>query len=233
MSEHRKPEPRPEHRGGTRVLVAVGAVLLVTSRAVFAVASLVTTAAAQPDQRAVTDRQAPAQQAPAAQTGGVTVTIHGTPEMAGQLATVRVNGQAIATPFNSQGVAVLVLPVPPRTQLSLSVRAVGFQQWGGSVTLNGSEHVNWQLDSVGSSGVFSQWPFVEWATTKDTLQALLNGQNIGKTRKGKGVAPNQKHALGWRRVGDQAVVCSDTVTLQPNEERIYVCNPATGKVTAR
>jgi hypothetical protein len=117
--------------------------------------------------------------------------------------------------------------------LSISIRAIGFKQWRGSVQLNGSEHVDWRLNPEGGSGSFDQWPFLELASAGDTLQAVLNGESIGKTLKGKGVAPNTAHALAWRRVGEEKAICSKSVTLQPNEERTYVCDPASGKVIVR
>lgn len=174
-----------------------------------------------------------AQGVAAIQNSGVNVRIRGIAEMAKQPATVIANDRGYPTQFNDSAVASVVVQVPPRSVLSISIRAVGFKQWGTSVKLNGSEHVDWQLTPEGSSGSFDQWPYLEWASTGDTLQAVLDGQSIGKTLKGKGVAPDRPHALGWRRVGDEKAVCSKTVTLQRNEERGYVCDPATGTVTAR
>ena len=102
------------------------------------------------------------------------------------------------------------------------------RSWKTTGTLNGSGHLNYQILGNGK-GQIDQWPIVTWLSTGARLDVALNDRTIGSTRLEKGVAPSRAHTANWRN-GSKAV-CTHKFTLEPNVERTFSCDPATGKVS--
>ena len=170
------------------------------------------------------------------QDGGLELIIHRPPDVPlkvfSQPPAVRVNG-AVATAMSvGEGRWRVVAPGPTRGQVRVEVSVIRFRDWSKVMSLNGSGHVDWTLNGTGTNGVVSQWPYITWGSTQEPLQALLDGRPERDTEFGTGVEPGT-HALGWRRPGTTAVVCSQTVSVAADEERAYVCDPKTGAVTPR
>jgi hypothetical protein len=102
--------------------------------------------------------------------------------------------------------------------------------WITNVRLNGSGHLEYQLLANGR-GQSRQWPVVTWLSSGARLDIALNDGVIGSTRLLKGVAPARRHKADWRNGGQAA--CQHVFTLDYNVERIFECDPSTGKVTER
>jgi hypothetical protein len=102
------------------------------------------------------------------------------------------------------------------------------RSWKTTGTLNGSGHLDYQILGNGK-GQIDQWPIVTWLSSGARLDVALNERTIGSTRLEKGVAPSRAHTVNWRN-GNKAV-CTHQLTLEPNVERTYSCDPATGRVS--
>lgn len=102
------------------------------------------------------------------------------------------------------------------------------RSWMTTGTLNGSGHMDYQILDNGK-GQIDQWPIVTWLSSGARLDVALNERTIGSTRLEKGVAPSRMHKALWRN-GSKAV-CTQEFTLEPNVERTYSCDPATGRVS--
>jgi hypothetical protein len=102
------------------------------------------------------------------------------------------------------------------------------RSWKTTGTLNGSGHLDYQILGNGK-GQIDQWPIVTWLSSGARLDVALNDRTIGSTRLEKGVAPGRAHTSNWRS-GSKGV-CTHQFTLEPNVERTFSCDPATGRVS--
>ena len=150
-------------------------------------------------------------------------------------ATFTIAGEQRHVTFDASGRATTTFSSQPRgtmVPIAFTIEKADNElkgrSWKTTGTLNGSGHLDYQILGNGK-GQIDQWPIVTWLSSGARLDVALNERTIGSTRLEKGVAPSHLHKALWRS-GSKAV-CTQEFTLEPNVERTYSCDPATGRVS--
>lgn len=150
-------------------------------------------------------------------------------------ATFSIAGEQRRITFDAKGRATATFSSQPRgtvVPIAFTIDKADNQlqgrSWKTTGTLNGSGHLDYQILDNGK-GQIDQWPIVTWLSSGARLDVALNDKTIGSTRLEKGVAPSRAHKALWRS-GSKAA-CTHEFTLEPNVERTYSCDPATGRVS--
>lgn len=145
--------------------------------------------------------------------------------------TLTVGSKTQTVEVNSEGSAMVFLPllsVKQNVKLDWKSPGTTSQNWNSSIDFNGSGIVEVKLSELGVTS-FSQWPVVEFHSSGPTLDVYINNSSKGSTSLRKGVEPERKHLLEWKKDGE--LKCSLEVSLPASVTRKYKCDPKTKTVT--
>lgn len=154
----------------------------------------------------------------------LTISIQG-PVGDGAVAQVYINGLRYMAAFDNAGVATLEVEGAAKVNIEIHVSYPGMMivgSWGFSRNLNGSGRLYLDLNRRSGKAIGREWPAITFQAEDDTLEIVVDGNRRGHTVTTRGVQPNVRHVLRWRKAG--ILRCEKTVELPFDVHHVYICN---------